>query len=138
MATQRGTQMALLNGGSVPSPGFMDGAVHVFNETVALAGQPTTDIVEIARLPKGAIPLYGVIESDTSLGTSTVAIGTAVDTGKYRAATTFTATNSPTLFGAGAGISEALLEEETVILTIGTAALPASGTLRVMFFYSFD
>jgi len=138
MATQRGTQMALLNGGSVPSPGFVDGAVHVFNETFALAGQPTTDTVEIARLPKGAIPLYGIIESDTSLGTSTVAIGTAVDTGKYRAPATFTATDTPTLFGVGAGIGEALLEEETVILTIGTAALPASGTLRVMFFYSFD
>jgi hypothetical protein len=25
-----------------------------------------------------------------------------------------------------------------VIVTIGTAALPASGTLRVMFFYAFD
>ena len=138
MATQRGTQMTLIAAGTTPNPGFVDGGVKVFNEEIALASQPTTDIIEVARLPKGAIPLYGVIETDTSLGTATVAIGIAGTTGKYRAAATFTATDTPTLFGVGAGIGEVLADEETVIVTIGTAALPASGTLRVMFFYAFD
>ena len=138
MATQYGTQMARLNAGTIPAPGFVDGAVRCFCEEIALASQPTTDAIEVARLPKGAIPLFGVIESDTSLGTATVAIGIAGATGKYRAAATFTATDTPALFGAGAAIGGALADEEKVIVTIGTAALPATGTLRVMLFYAFD
>lgn len=138
MATQYGTQTAKLNAGTTPAPGFVDGAVRVFCEEVALASQPTTDAIEVARLPKGAIPLYGVIGTDTSLGASTVAIGIAGATGKYRAAATLTATDAPSLFGVGAGIGGALVDEETVIVTIGAAALPAAGTLRVMFFYAFD
>ena len=138
MATQYGTQMTRLNAGTTPAPGFVDGGVRCFCEEIALASQPTTDVIEVARLPKGAIPLFGVIESDTSLGTATVAIGIAGATGKYRAAATFTATDTPALFGAGAAIGGALADGETVIVTIGTAALPAAGTLRVMFFYAFD
>jgi hypothetical protein len=138
MATQSGTQMTLINAGTPPDPGFVHGGVRVFNEEIALASQPTTDIIEIARLPRGAIPLFGVIETDTSLGAATVAIGIAGATGKYRAAATFTATDTPTLFGVGAGVGGALADGETVIVTIAAAALPASGVLRVMFFYAFD
>jgi hypothetical protein len=81
--------MTLVNAGTPPAPGFVDGGVHVFNEEITLASQPTTDVIEVARLPRGAIPLYGVIETDTSLGTATAAIGIAGTTGKYRAAATF-------------------------------------------------
>lgn len=140
MATQFGTQMTKLRvvPQTVPDPGFVDGTLRVFCEEIALAGQPTTDTIEVARLPKGAVPLFGVLLTDTSLGTATVAIGVSGDTGKYRAAATFTATDAPTLFGAAAATGEALTAEEIVILTIGTAALPASGTLRVMFVYAFN
>lgn len=138
MATLRGTQMTKLNAGTPPAPGFVDGSVRVFCEEVTLAGQATSDTIEVARLPKGAIPLCGVIETDTSFGTSTIAVGIAGDTGKYRAAATFTATDTPTLFGAAAAVGDALAEEETVFVTIGTAALPGAGTLRVIFFYAFD
>lgn len=138
MATQSGTQMTKLNAGTAPAPGFVDGGVHVFNEEITLASQPTTDIIEVARLPRGAIPLFGVIETDTSLGAATVAIGIAGATGKYRAAAVFTATDTPILFGVGAAIGAALTAQETVIVTIAAAALPASGVLRVMFFYAFD
>jgi hypothetical protein len=138
MATLRGAQMTKLNAGTPPAPGFADGSVRVFCEEITLAGQATTDTIEVARLPKGAIPLYGVIETDTSLGTSTVAIGISGDTGKYRAAGTFTATDAPTLFGVAAAVGQSLAAEETVFISIGTAALPGAGTLRVMFFYAFD
>jgi len=140
MATQYGTQMSKLRVApqAVPDPGFVDGTLRVFCEEIALSGQPTTDTIEVARLPKGAIPLYGVLLTDTSLGTATVAIGISGDIGKYRTAATFTVTDAPTLFGAAAAAGEALTGEEIVSLTIGTAALPASGTLRVMFFYAFN
>jgi hypothetical protein len=141
MATQYGTQMGRLRNTlpvDLPMAGDIHGRVRVFNEKVVLAAQPTTDIVEVARLPKGARVLYGVVNSTVSLGSSTLAIGIAGNTGKYRAGAVFTAVDTPTLFAPAAVAGEALTAEEIVILTIGAAALPASGTLRVMLFYTLD
>ena len=73
-----------------------------------------------------------------SLGCSTVAIGIAGTTGKYRAAATFTATNTPTLFGVTAGTGSGIATDEVVFLTIAAATLPSSGTLRVTVFYMLD
>jgi|GEM_PF-3479987 len=138
MATLHGQQMTKLRVSprAVPAPGYVDGTVRCFVETVSLASQGTADTVEVARLPKGAVPLYGVLNSDTSLGTSTLAVGVSGDSGRYRAAATFTATDTPTLFAPADEAGAALAAEEIVFLSIGTAALPASGTLRVMLFYA--
>jgi hypothetical protein len=141
MATQYGTQMGRLRNSlpvDLPMAGDIHGRVRVFNEKVVLAAQPTTDIVEVARLPKGARVLYGVLNSTVSLGSSTLAIGIAGNTGKYRAASAFTSVDTPTQFAPAAVAGEALTAEEIVILTIAAAALPASGTLRVMIFYTLD
>lgn len=141
MATQYGTQMGRLRNSApvdLPLAGDVHGRVRCFNEKVVLASQPTTDIVEVARLPKGARVLYGILSSTVSLGTATLAIGIAGTTAKYRAAATFTAIDTPTLFGPAAVAGEALASEEIVILSIATAALPAAGTLRVMMFYTLD
>ena len=137
MANTLATQMTKLAAGTPPAPGFVDGGVKVFNESVTLAAQADGDTIEVGRLPKGAIPLFGLIETDTSLGTATVAVGTSGTPAKYKAAAVFTAVATPTMFGAG-GVGEALAAEETVIVTVGVAALPASGTFRVMLFYAFD
>jgi hypothetical protein len=122
----------------LPMAGDIHGRVRVFNEKVVLAAQPTSDIVEVARLPKGARVLYGILNSTVSLGSSTLAIGIAGSATKYRGAAAFTAVDTPTLFGPAAVAGEALAAEEIVILTIAAAALPASGTLRVMIFYTLD
>jgi len=140
MAALNGIQMARIKASPIDYPDVADvgGRVRVFNEKIALAAQATSDTIAVARLPKGARLLYGMLTTDTSLGTSTVAIGIAGSTAKYRAAAIFTTLNTPTLFGAGAGVGEPLAAEEEVIITIATAALPASGTLRVMLFFSID
>ncbi|WP_374656120.1 hypothetical protein [Dongia sp.] len=141
MATQYGTQMGRLRNSlpvDLPMAGDIHGRVRVFNEKVVLAAQLTSDIIEVARLPKGARVLYGILGSTVSLGSSTLAIGIAGTAGKYRAAAVFTAVDTPTLFTPAAVAGEALAAEEIVILTIGAAALPASGTLRVMLFYTLD
>ncbi|UCH75183.1 MAG: hypothetical protein JSU82_04885 [Rhodospirillales bacterium] len=140
MATLHGTQMGKLRVApqAVPDPGFVDGTLRVFCEEIALSGQPTADTVAVARLPKGAVPLFGVLLTDTPLGTATIALGVAGDGGRYRAAAPLTVTDTPELFGTVAATGAALGAEETVLLSIGTAALPRSGTLRVMFVYSFD
>lgn len=137
MAVLRGTQMTLVNSESVHDPGFVDGTVRVFCEEVTLATQTTADTIEVARLPKGAIPLYGVVSTSVTLATAQIAIGITGTTGKYRAAGTLTAV-TPEVFGVNAGIGAAITAEETVFITISVASLPASGTLRVMMVYAFN
>lgn len=107
--------------------------------TVTLNAQATTDTLVLGNLPSGATFAYGVITASVSLGSSTLAIGPAASTGKYRTAATFTSTDTPTMFGNTAAVGAAdpaNAADETVIGTIGTAALPASGTLVVDLFYS--
>lgn len=106
--------------------------------TIPLASQATSDTILLANLPAGATFAYGVINASATLGASTVAIGIAGNTGKYRAAATFTTADTPTLFGNAAqqASSAPLAGEESVIATIAVASLPASGTLVVDLFYS--
>ena len=125
--------------GYKPRASVYGGRLKRLRATVTLASQATTDILQFGNLPAGAVFAYGVINSDTSLGSSTLAIGISGTTGKYRAAATFTSTDTPTFFGkaAEAAASDAgLSAEQTVIGTIASAALPSSGTLVVDLFYS--
>ena len=136
-----GTQMNKLRNTvpqDLPAVADVHGRVRVFNEKVTLASQTTSDTIEVAKLPKGARVLYGLLTSTVSLGSSTVAIGINGTTGKYRAAAAFTATDTPTPFGVATNIGEPLAAEEILFLTIGAATLPASGTLRVTVFYTLD
>lgn len=108
-----------------------------FRATITLGGQGSGDDVVLFRVPAGSVFAYGVLNTSTSLGTSTVAIGVAGTTNKYRNAAIFTAANSPTLFGKTAEVSGAALAADTdVLLTIGAAALPGSGTLVVDMYFS--
>ena len=141
MATQYGVQMGRLRNSlpvDLPMAGDIHGRVRVFNEKVVLASQPTTDTIEVARLPKGARVLYGILCSTVSLGSATLSVGISGSPSKYRAPLAFATIDTPDLFGSATNIGEALNAEEIVILTIGTAALPAVGTLRVMLFYTLD
>lgn len=112
--------------------------VQRFRATITLATQTTSDTIVVAVVPAGFTFAFGIITTDTSLGTSTVAIGITGTTGKYRAAATFTATNTPAFFGpaAAVGASTALTADETIFITIATASLPASGNLVVDMYFS--
>jgi hypothetical protein len=117
------------------------GHVRVYREQIALASGvgTTADTIVVAYPSKGEQFLFGVLTSTVTLGTSTVAIGITGATGKYRAAATFTAVDTPTLFGAGAaglGGAGKLSADEEVFLTIGTANLPTSGTLTVDLYFA--
>lgn len=132
-----GTQMTKIDSvAATPSPGFVHGTVRCFAETVTLASQTTSDTIEIGLLPKGSVFLYGVITSDTSLGSSTIAIGITGTTAKYKAAATFTATDTPTFFGKAATTGVAETADRTVIITIAAATMPSSGILSITFFYA--
>jgi hypothetical protein len=112
--------------------------VRVHREVITLASQATTDTIVIGRLPSGHQFLYGVLCTTVTLGSATIAIGITGATGKYRAAATFTAVDTPTLFGVAAAVGAAspLAADEEVFITIATAALPASGTLTTLLFTS--
>lgn len=93
----------------------------------------TSDTIVLFKIPPGRRFGGGRIVSSVSLGTATVAIGTAADTGKYRAAATFTAVDTPTPFGkAAAYAADELKGEETVILTVANASLPNTAGARLV------
>jgi hypothetical protein len=109
-----------------------------YRATITLASQASGDTIVLADIPAGAMFAGGLLTSSVSLGTATVAIGPAGTTGKYRTAATFTATDTPTNFGNTAviGAAAANTAVERVLATIGTASLPASGTLVVDLYFS--
>lgn len=120
-----------------PSGSVVGGRVRRFRATFSLAGQANGDTIVLAKVPAGHTFAYGVINGSATFGsTATVAIGNATTAGKYRAAATFTAA-APTMFGDVAAASAgASTDEETVILTVGAAALPSSGTGVVDLYFS--
>lgn len=139
MANSYATEVAGL--GTVPETNangaVQGGRLRRFRATITLASQADGDTVTLARVPAGYAFAYGVINASATLGsTATVAIGVAGSAGKYRTAATFTAA-APTLFGNVAAVDDApLTAAETVILTVGAAALPSSGTCTVDLYYS--
>lgn len=101
--------------------------------------QTTSDTLVVGNLPAGATFAFGLVNTSVSTSTATLAIGTSANTSKYAAAASYTTANAPTLFGTNATVSAtdpALSAEEQVIVTIGTASLPGSGTLVIDLFYS--
>lgn len=111
--------------------------VRRFRATVNLASQASGDTVVLADIPAGFSFAWGQLVSSVSLGTSTVAVGTAASAGAFRAAAVFTATDTPTQFGVTAAVAAGALASTTrVLLTVSTAALPASGTLIVDLYFS--
>lgn len=105
--------------------------VHCHKEIITLATQTTSDTIVLARIPGGNVFLYGILLSSVSLGTSVISIGNATAAAKYRAAAVFTAVETPTMYmlSAAAAATDPNPADEEVLLTIGTASLPASGTL---------
>lgn len=136
MAEHNSVQAAAKAAGSKLDGAIHGGTLRRFRADVNLAAQASGDTINLVTLPRGYRFAYGVLNSDTSLGTSTVSIGTAASPAKHRAAATFTATDTPTLFGKQAATEEAEGGEQAIIATIGTAALPGAGNLTVDIFAS--
>lgn len=105
----------------------------IFRALVTYASQAAADVIRLFKLPKGVLPVVGILNADTSSGSTTIAIGNSTTAAKYKAAAAFTATDTPTLFGKAAavgGITPATVEEE-VLATLAAATAPSSGALTV-------
>lgn len=120
-----------------PDGGIHGGRLRRFRASFTMASQASGDDIVLAKVPAGYRFAFGIINASATMGASaTVAIGVSGSTGKYRAAAVFTAA-APTLFGVStAADDDALTAEETVLLTVGVAALPSSGTAYVDLYYS--
>lgn len=107
--------------------------VVVFRALVTYASQAAADVIKAFKLPKGVTPLYGIMNADTSSGATTLAIGNSTTAAKYRAAATFTSTDTPTFFGKEAAVGSVtpLTADEEVLITLAAATAPASGSLTV-------
>lgn len=118
--------------------GLVDGSLHqarvrAYHAKITLASQTTSDTIVIAKPSKGETFLMGFHATDTSLGSSTVAIGITGATTKYKTAATFTTADTPTIFPCTA-IETAMTQltaDEEVFITIGAATMPSSGTYFV-------
>lgn len=124
--------------GYKPAATVYGARIKRFRAYVTYAAQTTSDTITLANIPPGATFMYGVLNADTSSGSTTIAIGISGTAGKYRAAAAFTSTNTPTIFGvcapAFAGPSAA---EEQIIATLAGATAPGSGNLVVDLYFSF-
>lgn len=113
-----------------------DARIRRFRATIALASQASGDTIVLANVPSNYVFAGGELTSTVSLGSSTVSIGTAASAASLKAAATFTATDTPTPFGKAAAMAETAPAARQILLTIGAAALPASGTLVVDLYFS--
>lgn len=157
VATVFSNEMAIVVGnigGSaqvLPTVSLVGGKKRSFVATIALASQAAATVIGIARLPAGAIITEISAITDTSLGTATISFGDTNSNAIYGVATTLTATETPTRFGktatTGVAITTNLYDSTTgllgksyedLVLTTAVAALPASGTLKVIVEYVID
>lgn len=119
------------------SPGYAS-RIRRYRASITLASQAAADTIVLARVPAGSTFAYGIIVTDTSLGSTTISIGNATTPAKYRALAVFTATDTPTLFGKASAITHAqeLTSDETVLATLAAATAPASGNLVIDLYFS--
>ena len=142
MATYYSAELTGIDSNPIVKPNAISGYnAHLkrFRATVTYNTQTTSDIIHVARFPAGTVFAFGIANTSVSTSTATIAVGITGTTGKYLAAAAMTTANQPILFVSETAADEALTPytaEEQVFITIGTASLPASGTLVLDFFVS--
>lgn len=168
VATVFGAQSTLLTGNSggglqsLPAVNLVGGKVRLFIERVTLASSITSGtVIMVARLPLPFVLVSIAFLTDTSLGSTTIAIGNANSTANYVAAQTLTTTNqkvAPTgLVTANFGTQintgydgttgnavtayapgQGGAGYEDILLTTAAATAPSSGNLVLFFEYTID
>lgn len=130
MANTKTAIATLIDAGKLPDVRDVGGREKAFKFDVVFASQPAADTIELGDLPAGFDFHYGILQQDTTTGgTATIALGITGTAGKYRSA----AINNGTVAALFGNYAARLAAKERVILTVGAAALPASGNLKVIF-----
>lgn len=134
--TRTGTPPALQTGHVV------NGRVRSMRASVNLSEATILngDTLSLGTRPKGSRYAGHRITGGVSLGTTTLAIGVAGTTGKYRAAATHTAVDTPTDVAIAAQLAaDPLAADEDMIATFAAANAPTSDhELVIETFYTYD
>ena len=121
---------------------FVGARVKVLAKKVTLAAAGAFDVnngdtIIWGELPKGALPLFGVLVASATMGASaTLDMGFNGAAAALRAAAVFTAADTPTFYGKASGLLVPLTAKKKLQSVIAVADLPTSGTLINMLFYS--
>lgn len=136
MAQVLSIELAGINSQPVVKPAVpaYGGRLRRYRASFTLASQPfgAGNELIVAKIPAGQAFAFATIATDTTTATATLALGNASSSTKYSAAAAYTSTNAPAVVGNVAAINAgAYSAEETILCTIGTANLPASGNLVI-------
>ncbi|MEI6873194.1 MAG: hypothetical protein WCL08_13020 [Verrucomicrobiota bacterium] len=113
------------------------GRLKRYRSTITFNAQASGDVIQLACLPAGSVFAYGTLINSASTATATIAIGTVATPAKYRAAAASTSVDTLAVFSTTAVQSaDVFAADELVYATVGTAALPASGTLVIDLYVS--
>jgi hypothetical protein len=162
-ATSFSTEMAIITGnaGGTPQqiiPSLLNGGQYCFISNVLYSGQAMGSIIGVARLPVPYTMIAITILNGQSLGTATVALGRADDPSNsgFWAAASSPAVQTPVSVGlyASLGVPQYVGVDsitgqpagyqpghqgggqyDDVIMTVGAAALPGAGAMRLFFEY---
>lgn len=108
--------------------------LEVFNYATDAAGAYPIG----APLPIGARVLEVAINTSTSTGLATIALGISGTTAKYRAAAAQTTADQWAVSALNAATGVPLTAEEQLLMTVAGASLPASGRLLIRVLYLVD
>lgn len=149
MAEFNGVRMTKLVGTAqdLPEASYVSGKLRTFVETIQTiaASHVAGSTFVVARLPKGAIPLWIASWAEATFGgTATLAwglrpVGGTLDADAIAAAATHTAT-APTMIAnaAGAGVCTPLAAESDVVVTLAAAALPDDKVWNIVTCYTVE
>jgi len=99
-------------------------------EIFTTAGEVATDKLFLGTIPRGGSFAAIELTTDTTLGSSTLAIGTLASAALFAAAATLTATDTPTRRGkASAKALPPMTEDTDVYATVAAATLPTGAVL---------
>lgn len=138
MANTYSTEAALLQTTpkTFPNAAYAQGRLKRSRNSITMASQASADTITCLPLPIGHVFAFGVINASATLGSTTLKIGYSGTTEAYRADATFT-TATATLFGLSPeSDNDPATSTVEPLITVGTATMPASGTLLVDFYYS--
>ena len=141
MATKYGTNATVL-ASLTPSTALKaeqaGGIVRSLTEEYTGARVASGDIIYLGKMPKGAIPLFGVIRYNGS-DTGILKIGYAGDTDALGTTTALTTTKTQVLYPAREQINEPLAAETDIYATMGqnsAHALASTDTVDIHYLYS--
>jgi len=127
----------------MPNAAYVGGRVRRYRNVINLAtvnggsAVTTADTIALTEIPAGSVFDYGMLTSSVTLGTSTLAIGVAGTTGKYRAAAVSTAVDTPAIFGGATAQADTDPSLAVIypIVTVAVANLPTTGTVVIDLYF---